>query len=139
MVRYPIFVFDRRGRPDVFEDEGDFWSGWCCPDCASGLPDDVFDSDGRILFLKEDEEEYGLVDSGVEPEPDRLRQMLFASLYRRGYRWAEDTPLENLVAEVRKKPFPWDSNAAIARGFANISQFIRRKVSGRKSTKGDQP
>ena len=100
MVRYPIFVFDvdRPKRSGMFESESEFWASHCCLACRSGHVDIMFDSDGRTLKVDEDSAyPQDIVDSGDQPDPDRLRGFLIRALAARGQTWPEDAPLGVLM------------------------------------------
>jgi hypothetical protein len=95
-MRYPIFVFDGDDLA-VYETREEHWNSLEAYDID--YPDTILDSDGRLL-RKEDagNVRVEIVDSGADPDPKRLRELLLHSLKVRRQNWPSDSTLECLIA-----------------------------------------
>ena len=99
MIRYPLFDFDGDDLA-IYEAHEEHWSNLEPYDLEYG--DGIFDIDGRVLRQEDaGNGRVAIVDSGAEPDPERLRLALLALLRRRGEDLADDASLKGLVELAR--------------------------------------
>lgn len=101
-LRYPIFSFDGDDL-FVFDSPNDVRVNLEVYDVD--YPEDLLDSDGRLLVKSVKGNDVELSDAGSEPDPERLRSMLIHALRKRGQEWDDSASLERLIPTAQAT---WD-------------------------------
>ena len=120
---YPIFLFYDDDDFIVF-DSGEEHCSYLEQDSLKYIGM-ILDSEGRLLTASDGKDRVEISDSGAEPDPERLRQMLIKVLRRKGQEWGTDAPLARLITAAQEACRVGVGGIPVGKAIANLLRRLR--------------